>query len=115
MTRLAALLLAAAGVAAPASAAPNAPPVPPAALSEPALQSAKALGAAMLAVGAAGRRLVAVGERGTVLLSDDAAKRWRQAKVPVQVTLTAVRFVNDRTGWAVGHLGVILKSDDGGE
>jgi len=89
--------------------------LPPAALSEPALHSPKALNAAMLAVTHAGARLVAVGERGTVLLSDDGAKSWRQAQVPVQVTLTAVRFVDERTGWAVGHLGVILKSEDGGE
>src|SRR5688572_16714729 len=76
----------------------------PAVLSEPALQSPKALGAAMLAVTRAGHRLVAVGERGTVLLSDDAGASWRQARVPVQVTLTAVRFVDERTGWAAGHL-----------
>lgn len=69
----------------------------------------------MLAVTHAGPRLVAVGERGTVLLSDDGAKSWRQAEVPVQVTLTAVRFVDAQRGWAVGHLGVILKSGDGGE
>lgn len=87
----------------------------PAVLTEPALQSPKAIGAATLSITRAGRRLVAVGERGTVLLSDDAGTTWRQAKVPVQVTLTAVRFVDDRTGWAVGHLGVILKSTDGGE
>jgi len=110
MVRLAAWLLAAASAVATA-----APAAPPAALSEPALPSAKALGAAMLAVGRAGQRLVAVGERGTVLLSDDTGSTWRQARVPVQVTLTAVRFVDGRTGWAVGHLGVILKSGDGGE
>jgi photosystem II stability/assembly factor-like uncharacterized protein len=57
-----------------------------------------------------------VGERGIVLLSDDDGVRWRQAAaVPVQVSLTAVRFVDARVGWAIGHLGVILKSDDGGE
>jgi photosystem II stability/assembly factor-like uncharacterized protein len=112
MARLAALLLA---VASAASAAPGTPSEAPAALAAPALHSPKALNAAMLAVTHAGPRLVAVGERGTVLLSDDGAKSWRQASVPVQVTLTAVRFVDARNGWAVGHLGVILKSDDGGE
>jgi len=111
VVRAAACLLAAAA----AMSAQGAPALPPAALAEPALHSPKALNAAMLAVTQAGPRLVAVGERGTVLLSDDGAKSWRQATVPVQVTLTAVRFVGDRTGWAVGHLGVILKSDDGGE
>ncbi|HSW04340.1 YCF48-related protein [Aquabacterium sp.] len=88
---------------------------PPAALSEPALHSPKALNAATLAVTRAGARLVAVGERGTVLLSDDAGATWRQAKVPVQATLTTVRFVDAKKGWAAGHLGVILSSDDGGE
>ena len=108
------LLAAAAAVSAQGAAAPL-PSTPPAALAEPALHSPKALNAAMLAVTHAGPRLVAVGERGTVLLSDDGAKRWRQASVPVQVTLTAVRFIDERRGWAVGHLGVILKSEDGGE
>ena len=88
----------------------------PRVLVEAAVQTPKAQGAAMLAVARAGSRLVAVGERGTVLLSDDDGTRWRQAAaVPVQVSLTAVRFVDARTGWAVGHLGVILKTDDGGE
>ena len=112
MVQAAAWLLAAAAVAS-AQGAPA--PLPPAALSEPALHSPKALNAAMLAVTPAGPRLVAVGERGTVLLSDDGAKSWRQAKVPVQVTLTAVRFIDARRGWAAGHLGVILMSTDGGE
>ncbi|MBT9462848.1 YCF48-related protein [Hydrogenophaga sp.] len=92
-----------------ASAAPA-----PAVLSRPALMSPKALGAAMLAVTRAGNRLVAVGERGTVLLSDDNGQHWRQAAVPVQVTLTCVSFADERHGWAAGHLGTILHSDDGG-
>jgi len=87
----------------------------PRVLVEAAIQTPKSQAAAMLAVTRAGSRLVAVGERGTVLLSDDDGTRWRQAAVPVQVSLTAVRFVDARTGWAVGHLGVILKTDDGGE
>lgn len=107
-----ALLLAAATTAPIAS--EQADPVPRV-LGEPAVMTPKALGAAMLAVTRAGTRLVAVGERGTVLLSDDGGAAWRQAAVPVQVSLTAVRFVDARTGWAVGHLGVILKTDDGGE
>ena len=87
----------------------------PRVLTQAALQSTKALLAATLAVTRAGRRLVAVGERGTVLWSDNAGQSWQQAQVPVQVTLTAVRFVNERTGWAVGHLGVILKTEDAGQ
>lgn len=69
----------------------------------------------MLAVTQAGGRLVAAGERGTVLWSDDQGQHWQQAQVPVQATLTALRFLNARTGWAVGHLGVVLRTDDGGQ
>lgn len=87
----------------------------PAVLAQPALIAPKALGAAMLAVTRAGSRLVAVGERGTVLLSDDHGVHWQQARVPVQATLACVCFVGERTGWAAGHLGVILRSDDGGQ
>lgn len=86
----------------------------PAVLSQAAVATPKALGAAMLAVTRAGERLVAVGERGTVLLSDDHGASWTQAKVPVQATLTSVSFSDARTGWAAGHLGVILRSEDGG-
>jgi len=110
--RCAALLLAA--VIASAMASAQAEPAPRV-LSEAAVVTPKALGAAMLAVTRAGTRLVAVGERGTVLLSDDGGAAWRQAAVPVQTSLTAVRFVDARTGWAVGHLGVILRTDDAGE
>ncbi|KQY82348.1 YCF48-related protein [Pelomonas sp. Root1444] len=109
MKRLALLALACAAVAAQA-AAPA-----PAALAEPALVSPKALGAATLAVARAGDRLVAAGERGTVLWSDDSGKAWQQAAVPVRAGLTTLRFVDAQNGWAAGHLGVILKTSDGGK
>jgi len=60
-------------------------------------------------------RLVGVGLRGLILLSDDAGVSWRQAHVPVQSDLVSVCFVSAQEGWAVGHDGVILHSDDGGE
>jgi photosystem II stability/assembly factor-like uncharacterized protein len=63
----------------------------------------------------AGERLVAVGERGLVLLSDDNGQHWRQAVVPVSVSLTSVRFADATSGWAVGHAGVVLATRDGGE
>src|SRR4051812_6883490 len=87
----------------------------PAALTQPSILSAKASGAAMLALAQAGARLVAVGERGIVLLSDDNGKSWRQVATPVQVSLAAVQFVNEQSGWAVGHLGVVLHTADGGQ
>ncbi|MET0266607.1 MAG: YCF48-related protein, partial [Duganella sp.] len=92
----------------------TAKPAVPAALSQPALVTPKALHAAMLAVASAGQRLVAAGERGTILYSDDAGKSWRQAAVPVSVSLTALQFVDNKNGWAVGHQGVVLNTRDGG-
>lgn len=113
---LALLALAAACAGAARAQDGGAPPAQrPVALMQPALVTPKALGAAMLAVTRAGQRLVAVGERGTVLLSDDGGKTWRQASVPVRASLTAVRFNGASQGWAVGHLGVILATADGGE
>ena len=61
-----------------------------------------------------GKRIVAVGERGHIVLSDDGGASWRQISSPTQSTLTALYFLGEKTGWAVGHDGVILKSDDGG-
>ncbi|NUT81931.1 WD40/YVTN/BNR-like repeat-containing protein [Pseudomonas brassicacearum] len=84
-------------------------------LQQPALPTAKAQRAVLLGLARAGERLVAVGERGIVLLSDDAGMSWRQAKVPVSVSLTAVQFVDAEQGWAVGHLGVVLHTQDGGQ
>jgi len=64
----------------------------------------------------AGQRMVAVGERGHVLLSDDQGATWRQAKsVPTRVLLTAVFFVDADYGWAVGHDETIINTADGGE
>jgi len=66
-------------------------------------------------VAKAGDRLVSVGERGTILLSDDQGQSWRQVASPVRVTLTAVDFPTARLGWAVGNGGVVLESRDGGD
>ncbi|KVL62360.1 WD40/YVTN/BNR-like repeat-containing protein [Burkholderia ubonensis] len=64
----------------------------------------------------AGRRVVAVGEHGVILLSDDDGRTWRQSRrVPVSATLSAVAFADAQHGWAVGQWGVILATADGGE
>lgn len=81
----------------------------------PAFKTAKAARALSLAVVMAGDRLVAVGERGIIVYSDDHGTSWTQAEVPVSVTLTAVTFPTPAEGWAVGHEGVILHSADRGE
>lgn len=70
----------------------------------------------LLDVARAGDRLVAVGEWGHVVLSDDGGKTWRQAKsVPTRLTLTEVAFADAREGWAVGHDAVVLHTSDAGE
>lgn len=74
----------------------------------------KASKALMLDVVQAGDRLVAVGERGHLLLSDDKGATWKQIVVPTVAMLTAVHFPSASRGWAVGHDGVILATEDGG-
>lgn len=69
----------------------------------------------LLGIASAGQRLVAVGERGVIVWSDDAGEHWSQAEVPLSVTLTAVCFVDARSGWAVGHDGAVLYSSDAGQ
>lgn len=86
----------------------------PAVLQRPAVGTPLATGAALLAAARAGRRLLVAGERGIVLFSDDGGQRWTQARVPVQVSLTALRFADARAGLATGHLGVLLRTDDAG-
>jgi photosystem II stability/assembly factor-like uncharacterized protein len=79
-----------------------------------AIESPKAAKGLMIDVVHAGKRLVAVGDRGHILYSDDQGSTWNQAKVPTRQLLTAVYFVDDKQGWAVGHDAQILASTDGG-
>lgn len=69
----------------------------------------------LLDVTSAGNRIVAVGERGIIVLSDENGMSWRQAKVPTSISLTAVTFPTPMEGWAVGHAGVVLHTQDGGQ
>ena len=78
------------------------------------IESAKAAKGLMLDVVHAGNRLIAVGDRGHILYSNDQGATWTQAKVPTRQLLTAVFFVDEQHGWAVGHDAQILASADGG-
>lgn len=82
----------------------------------PAIKSEQAIHSVMLdiAYNSPGERLVAVGDRGHILYSDNQGKNWQQAKVPTQFMLTAVSFPSESTGYAAGHQGVILKTEDAG-
>lgn len=85
-------------------------------LSRPGTASVRVGRALITSVVSAERRLVACGERGIVLLSDDDGQHWRQASaVPISVTLSRMFFTDAKTGWAVGHSGVVLGTNDGGD
>jgi len=82
-------------------------------IAEPARLASHSL---LLGAASAGQRLVAVGERGHILLSDDRGRSWRQAQsVPTRTLLTAVCFADSQFGVAVGHDEVILTTHDAGQ
>jgi photosystem II stability/assembly factor-like uncharacterized protein len=87
----------------------------PGPLRQPATMTPRAAHGVLTRVVLAGDRLVAMGERGLVVLSDDGGRQWRQARVPVSVTLTSASFVDAHQGWMAGHSGVVLHTTDGGE
>ncbi|QJR13939.1 WD40/YVTN/BNR-like repeat-containing protein [Usitatibacter palustris] len=62
-----------------------------------------------------GNRVVAVGDRGYIVFSDDNGTSWKRAKAPDGALLTSVEFIDAKRGWAVGHDSVILATVDGGE
>lgn len=83
-------------------------------LDAPARKSPLAARGLLNGLARAGERVVAVGQRGHVLWSDDGGRNWQQAEVPVASDLVAVHFPTPQKGWAVGHDGVILHSADAG-
>jgi len=68
----------------------------------------------LLSVARAGERLVAVGDRGIVLLSDDGGKHWREVPSGTDELLTGLIFTTPKAGWAVGQDATILHSKDAG-
>lgn len=69
----------------------------------------------MLDVVRTGDTLFAVGDRGQVLVSEDAGSTWVQQDTPTRSLLTAAWFANRNLGWVVGHDAVILRTEDGGQ
>jgi photosystem II stability/assembly factor-like uncharacterized protein len=62
-----------------------------------------------------GSRIVAVGDRGYIVVTDDQGKTWKRAKTPPAPLITALDFLDDQSGIAVGHDSVILLTRDRGE
>jgi photosystem II stability/assembly factor-like uncharacterized protein len=106
-SRIAAFALTGALLTVSAQAAP-----PPADTDQPIWRAQHGL---LLGVANAGNRLVAVGNAGHVLLSDDRGASWRLAKSPTDELLTSVVFPTPTEGWAVGQDEVVLHSTDAGQ
>lgn len=68
----------------------------------------------LVAITSDGTKLIAVGVHGVIALSSDNGVSWTQASVPVNLTVTGVYFASPKKGWATGHYGVVLETNDGG-
>lgn len=64
-----------------------------------------------------GKRILAVGEQGHILVADDPRGPWRDAAVEPQrgSTFTQVRYIGDGLALAVGHDDWIVRSEDNGQ
>jgi hypothetical protein len=58
--------------------------------------------------------LVAVGQNGTILRTDDGGRSWRQLLSGTGTSLHSIAFSTRLSGWAVGDDGTILHTTDGG-
>lgn len=81
----------------------------------PAIESERSVNSLMLEAARHGDRIVAVGEQGRALWSDDNGQTWTQGQVPVSLALTSVTFSADGGAWATAHDGHLLHSVDKGE
>lgn len=84
-------------------------------LDRPASTVKNLTGAHLNAITLVGSRLVAVGARGLIMISDDAGANWSQVDSPVSSDLLAAHFPTPQQGWIVGHEGVVLHSSDQGQ
>jgi photosystem II stability/assembly factor-like uncharacterized protein len=81
---------------------------------EPAIMAPLAPQALAIDAVAIGGKLIAIGERGHILISTDNGATWRQSAVPTRAMLTGVFFYDENLGWAVGHDSAIVRTTDGG-
>lgn len=98
------------GAEAETPAEPVAAPVKP----RPAELARLAARGLMLDVANSGKHLFAVGDRGTVLVSNN-SRDWAQVQTPVRSPLAGIAFADENVGYAVGHDAVILKTTDAGK
>lgn len=68
------------------------------------------------AVAVRGPKVWLAGQPGSVIWhSPDNGRTWRKQFTRQTVPLHALRFITETTGFAVGALGLVLRTDDGGE
>lgn len=58
--------------------------------------------------------VLAVGEHGALIRSDDFGKSWTQIRIPFSGTFTGIAFGNTHYGWVIGHDSRVLATNDGG-
>ncbi len=78
-----------------------------------ALPAPKAAENRLLDIAVAGESLIAVGQFGVILRSQD-GDTWEQMPSPVDTMLTRVVFTDAQSGWALGYDASILQTQDGG-
>lgn len=62
-----------------------------------------------------GSKVVVVGDRGVVGVSNNFGSSFkRSASAGSELMLNSVYFIDNKTGWAVGHGSSIMRTDDGG-
>lgn len=66
-------------------------------ITEPAVMQESFDNLLLLGLAQAGKRMIAVGEQGVILFSDNQGESWQQAQVPSSVLLTAVHFLIIKT------------------
>lgn len=68
------------------------------------------------AVAVRGSKVWIAGSPGSLIVhSDDGGKSWSVQSTGQSLPIKAISFVDDHHGWAVGALGTILATDDGGQ
>ncbi len=84
-------------------------------LVNPAIRVKHPTGVYMIAGALAGSRILAGGEHGVIIYSDDQGQSWHQAAVPVSTSITDIGFATDKVGWATGGFGAVMKTEDAGQ
>ncbi|NWG28534.1 MAG: T9SS type A sorting domain-containing protein [Ignavibacteriaceae bacterium] len=61
-----------------------------------------------------GQRVIAAGDGGMILISEDAGETWSQLSSPTIRNIWNMQIITEEIGWMVGEGGTALKTSDGG-